>query len=226
MIGRKDGTVPLSTTTPRSLVDQAIDGMRELLADGEWAVGARIPPEPELAAALGVSRNTVREAVRALAHTGVLEVRRGDGTYVAASNEVAAMMRRQVGRVDLQHVLEVRHAIETQAAALAAERRSDDDLQTLTALMERRAAAVEAGDSEAFAEADAEFHLGVVTATHNPLLIELYAGFEETLRATIHLDDETAEIADEHAAVFEAIRAQDADAAAAAVTGLLHTLAR
>ena len=220
--------VPLSTTTPRSLVDQAIDGMRALLADGEWAVGARIPPEPELAAALGVSRNTVREAVRALAHTGVLEVRRGDGTYVAASNEVAAMMRRQVSRVDLAHVLEVRHAIETRAAALAAERRSEDDLRSLTAIMERRAAAVADADADAdaFAEADAEFHLGVVTATHNPLLIELYAGFEDTLRATIHLDDETAEIADEHLAVFDAIRAQDADAAAAAVTGLLHTLAR
>jgi len=218
--------MPLSTTTPRSLVDQAIDGMRALLADGEWAVGARIPPEPELAAALGVSRNTVREAVRALAHTGVLEVRRGDGTYVAASNEVAAMMRRQVGRVDLAHVLEVRHAIETRAAALAAERRSEDDLRALTAIMERRAAAAAAGDADGFAEADAEFHLGVVTATHNPLLIELYAGFEDTLRATIHLVDETAEIADEHLAVFDAIRAQDADAAAAAVTGLLHTLAR
>ncbi|EGD41634.1 transcriptional regulator, GntR family, partial [Nocardioidaceae bacterium Broad-1] len=149
-----------------------------------------------------------------------------DGTYVAAANEVAAMMRRQVGRVDLRHVLEVRHAIETRAAALAAERRSDDDLRALTAVMARRTAAVAAGDAAAFAEADAEFHLGVVTATHNPFLIELYAGFEDTLRATIHLDDETAEIADEHVAVFDAIRAQDPDAAAAAVTGLLHTLAR
>ncbi|NGN91275.1 FadR family transcriptional regulator [Nocardioides sp. KC13] len=218
--------MPLSTTTPRSLVDQAIDGMRELLTDGEWAVGARIPPEPELAAALGVSRNTVREAVRALAHTGLLEVRRGDGTYVAAANEVAAMMRRQVGRVDLQHVLEVRHAIETQAAALAAQRRTDDDLQALTAIMERRATAVAAGDADAFVDADAEFHLGVVTATHNPLLIELYAGFEDTLRTMIHLDDETDELADEHAAVLDGIRRQDPTAAAAAVTGLLHSLAR
>lgn len=217
--------MPLSTTTPRSLVDQAIDGMRSLLADGEWNVGSRIPPEPELAAALGVSRNTVREAVRALAHTGVLEVRRGDGTYVAASNEVAAMMRRQVSRVDHRHVLEVRHAIETSAAALAAERRTEEDLRSLTALMERREAAVRAADAEAFAAADADFHVGVVAATHNPLLIELYAGFEETLRATIHLDDETTELADVHVAVFEAVRAQDPDAAAAAVTGLLHTLA-
>ncbi|MEU6137434.1 FCD domain-containing protein [Nocardioides sp. NPDC047086] len=218
--------MPLSATTPRSLVDQAIDGMRALLADGEWTLGARIPPEPELAAALGVSRNTVREAVRALAHTGVLEVRRGDGTYVAAANEVAALMRRQVSRVDLRHVLEVRHAIETRAAALAAERRSEEDLRVLTAVMDRRAAAVATEDGDAFAEADADFHLAVVTATHNPLLIELYAGFEDTLRATIHLDDETTEIADEHAAVFDAIRAQDAEAASAAVTGLLHTLAR
>ena len=217
--------MPLSTTTPRSLVDQAIDGMRTLLAEGEWAVGARIPPEPELASALGVSRNTVREAVRALAHTGVLEVRRGDGTYVAAANEVSAMMRRQVDRVEAHHVFEVRDAIETRAAALAAERRSEADLQLLCDLMERRAAAVEAGDTDAFADADAEFHLAVVTATHNPLLLELYTGFEDTLRASIHLDDETAEVAEDHRAVLEAIRAQDPEAAAAAVSGLLHTLA-
>ncbi|NYI76846.1 FCD domain-containing protein [Nocardioides panzhihuensis] len=218
--------MPLSATTSRSLVDQAIDGMRDLLADGEWTVGTRIPAEPELAAALGVSRNTVREAVRALAHTGVLEVRRGDGTYVAAANEVAAMMRRRVGRVDPQHVLEVRQAIETQAAALAAERRSEDDMRALTELMERRAAATAAKDADAFADADAEFHLGVVTATHNPLLIELYAGFEGNLRTMIHLGDETTDLADAHVAVFDAIRTQDPGAAVAAVTGLLHTLGR
>nr|WP_281365567.1 FCD domain-containing protein [Nocardioides panzhihuensis] len=135
-------------------------------------------------------------------------------------------MRRRVGRVDPQHVLEVRQAIETQAAALAAERRSEDDMRALTELMERRAAATAAKDADAFADADAEFHLGVVTATHNPLLIELYAGFEGNLRTMIHLGDETTDLADAHVAVFDAIRTQDPGAAVAAVTGLLHTLGR
>ena len=98
--------MPLAPTTSASLVDQAIDGMRALLASGEWTVGTRIPPEPVLGAALGVSRNTVREAVKALAHVGLLEVRRGDGTYVAAATEMQALMRRQVDRVELAHLLE------------------------------------------------------------------------------------------------------------------------
>ena len=74
--------MPLQPTARVSLVDQAIEAITRLLAAGEWPVGHRIPPEPELAASLGVSRNTVREAVRALAHVGVLDVRRGDGTFV------------------------------------------------------------------------------------------------------------------------------------------------
>lgn len=217
--------MPLSSTTPRSLVDQAIDGMRELLASGEWSVGTRIPPEPELARALDVSRNTVREAVRALAHTGVLQVRRGDGTYVAAPNEVAALLRQQLGRRELGHVLEVRHAIETHAAFLAAQRRTRGDLTALTAALARRTRAVAEGDAAAFVEADVAFHLRVVAAAHNPLLHELYGGFEDNLRTTIlpppgGVDD----LGDEHEALLAAITDGDPDAAGRANTQLLDEL--
>lgn len=214
--------MPLSPTAPVSLVDQAIEGMRGLLTSGEWRVGARIPPEPALADALGVSRNTVREAVRALAHTGVLEVRRGDGTYVAAPNEVTALVRRQLARTDLRHVLEVRHAIESRAAALAAERRTAQDLRVLERALDRRDRAVAAQDAEGFVDADADFHLGVVAATHNPLLVELYGGFVEGLRSSILLplahDDA---LRGEHGALLQAVRARHPEAAAAATDRLL-----
>ena len=214
--------MPLTPTTPRSLVDQAIEGMRDLLASGEWTVGTRIPPEPALAESLGVSRNTVREAVRALAHTGVLEVRRGDGTYVAAPNEVTALVRQQLARTDLRHVLEVRHAIESQAAALAAERRTDADVEALERALERRSAAVARQDAGGFVDADADFHLGVVAAAHNPLLDELYGGFVDNLRTSILLPgpDEDALRAD-HDALLTAIRDRDAAAAATATAVLL-----
>lgn len=215
--------MPLSPATPRSLVDQAIDGMRQLLDSGEWQVGTRIPPEPALAADLGVSRNTVREAVRALAHTGVLEVRRGDGTYVAAPNEVAALVRQKLARTDLRHVLEVRHAIETQAAALAAVRRTSRDLRALDRALADRTRAVTAGDADAFVDADARFHLGIVTAAHNPLLDELYGGFEDNLRTSI-LPPEGSEdsLRAPHEALLAAIRDKDAAAAARATTALLN----
>lgn len=218
--------VPLAATAPTSLVDQAIEAMRVLLANGEWPVGSRIPPEPVLATELGVSRNTVREAVRALAHTGVLDVRRGDGTYVAAPSEVAGVMRRHAARADQQHVLEVRLAIETQAAGLAASRRTAGDLRRLERDLARRGRAVARGDADGFVDADTDFHLGVVVAAHNPLLAELYDGFVGVLRTSIFLPQAGHdELCADHAALLAAIREKDEAAARATVGGLLHRAA-
>lgn len=221
--------MPLAPTAPASLVDQAIEGMRTLLASGEWGLGHRIPPEPVLASSLGVSRNTVREAVRALAHIGVLEVRRGDGTYVAATTEVQGLIRRQVDRVDLTHLLEVRHTVEVRAAALAAERRTEEDLAELDAIARRREEAIARGDRAGFVDADVDLHVAVVAAAHNPLLVEIYSGLVETLRASIDQpagDGVFAEVfAAEHDAVRAAIRAGDPVAAAAASAELLDHVA-
>jgi DNA-binding FadR family transcriptional regulator len=217
---RKEGAMPLVPTATASLVDQAIDGIRGLLDSGEWPVGTRIPPEPALAASLNVSRNTVREAVKALAHLGLLQVRRGDGTYVVATTEVQALMRRQLDRVEVADLLEVRHMIEVRAAALAARRRTDEDLAALDAALARRAAATGSDVGTDFVGADVDFHVAVVAAAHNPLLSELYGGLVETLAASIApgaADDLTAE----HHAVAEAIRSGDSDSAAAAATVLL-----
>jgi len=219
--------MPLAPANPASLVDQAIAGMRAMLASGEWEVGTRVPPEPALAASLGVSRNTVREAVKALAHLGILQVRRGDGTYVVATTEMQALMRRQLDRVDFEHLLEVRHAIEVRAAALAAERRTADDLATLDAIMARRRAAVAAGDGPAFVDADVDFHVAVVAAAQNPLLAELYDGLVETLRASIDDPGDADVLAAEHDAVLAAVRAGDPAAAAEASAELLdHVVPR
>ena len=77
----------------RSLVDLAVEDIGQRLAAGQWPVDSRIPTEPELAALLGISRNTVREAVRVLLYAGLLEVRQGDGTYVRATTSPAEAMR-------------------------------------------------------------------------------------------------------------------------------------
>lgn len=71
------------------LSDQVITELRNQITSGEWPVGSRIPTEPELVEQLGVARNTVREAVRALAHNGLLDIRQGSGTYVVATSELA-----------------------------------------------------------------------------------------------------------------------------------------
>ena len=66
----------------RSLVDQALEQLRARINNGTWEVGQRLPTEPELAAELGISRNTVREAMRVLAFAGLIEIRQGDGSYL------------------------------------------------------------------------------------------------------------------------------------------------
>ncbi|TQL67975.1 GntR family transcriptional regulator [Nocardioides albertanoniae] len=215
--------MPLQSVAPASLVEQAIAGLRGMLESGEWPVGHKIPPEPTLAEQLGVSRNTVREAVRALAHAGVLVVRRGDGTYVAAPSEVAALVERQLGLVEQRHVFEVRMAFEVRAAGLAAARRTPADLDRLTASLRRRAEAVAAADEAGFVDADAEFHSSVVAAAGNPLMSQLYDGFQTELRSALSFPDAGHDhLTEDHHALFDAIRAQDVERAVATAELLLH----
>ncbi len=168
-----------------ALSDEVIDRIRARIASGEWPVGTRIPPEPELMRQLGVARGTLREAVRALAHTGLLEVRRGDGTYVHATSELSGAVSRLYGGSGLGQLLEVREALDAQAARLAAVRADDAALDALAACLERRAAAWRAGDFEAWVAADWDFHAGVADASGNPLLAELYRDLAGPLRSAM-----------------------------------------
>ena len=113
-----------NTLPRRSLVDGAIDRLRQAVESGEWPVGRRLPVESALAEELGVGRNTVREAVRVLVHVGLLETRQGDGTYVLRRLDPAESLRR-LRRTTLRDQLEMRIALESEAARLAAERRDE-----------------------------------------------------------------------------------------------------
>src|SRR5947207_12617986 len=103
----------------------AIESIRELIASGEWGPGTRLPREADLAAQLGLSRSSLREAVRALSLARVLEVRQGDGTYVS-SLDAGALLAPTLSAVHLLRgrtvleLFEVRRMLEPEAAALAA----------------------------------------------------------------------------------------------------------
>ncbi|GAA0343683.1 FadR/GntR family transcriptional regulator [Streptomyces blastmyceticus] len=179
---------PLTSPRRSPLVDQVIAELRNQITSGEWPVGSRIPTEPALVEQLGVARNTVREAVRALAHNGLLDIRQGSGTYVVATSELAGVMNRRFAQADPLHVAELRSALETQAARLAARRRTEHDLAQLTALLERREEAWRSGDAEQFVEADATLHTAVVAAAHNEVLAEVYADLGGVLRQFLRAD--------------------------------------
>ncbi|GLW64576.1 GntR family transcriptional regulator [Actinomadura rubrobrunea] len=215
----------LRTARRSSLVDQVIEQLRNEIAAGTWPVGGKIPPEPVLAATLGVGRNTVREAVRALTHAGLLDCRQGDGTYVRATSEMSGAVRRRLQAAELAEILEVRRGLEVEAARLAAARRTDADIAAITAALERRDAAWASGDHDAFVEADLAFHTAVVEATHNKVLTDLYHDFSAALRASIGTAGTLLNYTDvPHGPIAAAVKAGDAEAAAQAAAACLDQI--
>ncbi|MDK1474271.1 FadR/GntR family transcriptional regulator [Streptomyces sp. 549] len=210
--------MPLSSPRRSALATQVIDTLRGQITSGEWPVGSRIPTEPELVARLGVARNTVREAVRALAHNGLLDIRQGSGTYVVATSELAGVMHRRFAGADPRHVAELRGTLEAEGARLAALRRTESDVRRLESLLERREAAWESGDVERFVQADATLHLAVVQASHNEVLTAVHADLGAVLRDHLRHDvGGRLRPADrlDHSRMVAAIRAGDAETAAA-----------
>jgi DNA-binding FadR family transcriptional regulator len=199
-----------------SLVEAAIAEIRGEIASGHWKVGEKIPSEAQLAESLGMSRLSVREAVRALVHTGLLTTRQGAGTFVTATDESSVAIGRMLDSVADRDIAEVRRGLDVLAARLAASRRTDADLEGLHEVAARRALAFAAGELEAFADADVEFHLRVAQASHNQLLSDLYRNLREALHEVIVADHMQHSTASAHADLLNAIAAGDSSAAAAA----------
>ncbi|MEU0572387.1 GntR family transcriptional regulator [Nonomuraea sp. NPDC005983] len=219
--------MPLGTLRPSPLVEQATDHLREQITGGHWPVGTKLPGENALAKTLGVGRSTVREALRALAGAGLVQARQGSGVFVVATVPAEDWPAR-LRRAAITDVYEVRLIVETQAARLAAARRTDDDVTALeSALRARRDAAAgdtaadDAAGNAAFVDADIALHAMVVAAARNPVLSDLFGEFAPVLRE--HLIDlvdllglraHDPNPGDEaHAGLVAAIARGDADAA-------------
>jgi len=213
-----------------SLTDRAIAQIRELIQSGELAPGSKLPPEPQLAAQLGLSRNLMREAVKVLAVARVLEVRRGDGTYVT-SLQPDLLLGGLGGAVELLQgdtgtlldLMEGRRLFEPVATALAATRIGAEGL----AEVERHLAAMREArdDVELLNRHDAAFHRAVLAATGNDTLVTLLEGISgQTVRARIWRGlvdgDAAGRTLTEHEAIHRALVARDGPLAQAAA--LLH----
>jgi GntR family transcriptional repressor for pyruvate dehydrogenase complex len=217
--GRRRGT---------GVTDEAIERIRELIASGEWGPGTRLPREADLAKQLGLSRNSLREAVRALSLARVLEVRQGDGTYVS-SLEASELLEPTLsathllrGRTVLE-LFEVRRMLEPEAAAMAALRADQDVLDDLRRELGRMVAAEDRADD--LIEADTAFHDVLARAPGNGVLSALLRSLStKTVRARLWhglVDRNALDLARaEHQEIYDAIAAGDADLARAAP--LLH----
>lgn len=222
---RDDGLMPQVRREP--LAEQAADELLRRIRGGEWALGQKLPGETTLAPELGVGRSTVREAVRHLAGRGVLTSRQGSGVFVAAL-DVVEDWGQTVQRTDILAVIEARTAIEVEASALAAERRTPADLRAVRRAAEERGARRES--IEAHVDADTALHRSIVVAAHNPILLELFDSFTPRSRRAMvdmlrargeHGSDEDQRT---HDRIVEAVAARDAAAAAALTREHLLTL--
>ncbi|MEV5897640.1 FadR/GntR family transcriptional regulator [Nonomuraea fuscirosea] len=205
-----------------SLVDAAIAELRREIAEGVWPVGTKIPSESRLAESLGMSRLSVREAVRVLAHAGLLHTRQGDGTYVTATDESQVALRRRLDTAAAMDIIDVRRGLDLVAARLAAGRRTEDDLTAMRGALARRDAAGRAGDLDGFADADVDFHLLVADAAHNALLRDLYRSMSDALRDSVRDQEQAALTPDpSHEALLRAIEESDAAQAIAVSVAIL-----
>jgi GntR family transcriptional repressor for pyruvate dehydrogenase complex len=203
--------------------DQAIMKIKELISSGEFTAGARIPTERELTRRFGVSRSSLREAVRALTLVGVLEPRVGDGTYVTTLEPDLLLtgvgfVSDLVGGASLLELHQVRRLLEPEATRLATPRLSDEDFDRLTACLER----MEAADGpQAYIEADTAFHRVILGACGNATLASLIENLSSsTLRARMWQSlisrDAVEATLESHRAIQRALLARDSDMAAAA----------
>jgi DNA-binding FadR family transcriptional regulator len=197
------------------LVDAAALELREQISSGRWPVGMRLPAEPDLAAALGIGRNSAREAVGALVQAGMLERRQGSGTYVVCASELGTAITRHLVWADQRDVLEVRQALEVLAAKLAANRRTGEDIDELRRLLGARAEAVRSGGLPEMVGADIALHRFIARCAGNRVLRELYDSVLDAVRSNIAFNFE-AEAGDDaaHVALVDAIARGDPTAAA------------
>lgn len=220
---------PAPPRRSRTLSLELVDRLAEQVREGRLAAGEKLPTEAEIMAAHGVSRTVVREAIGRLAAAGLVETRHGVGTFVVGVGGDEAAFRVAPHQLetlrDVVALLELRIGVETEAAALAAQRRTAQNLGVMRAALDAFAAAVQAG-GDAVA-ADFQFHGEIARATQNEHFARLMATFGTGVipRARLAAGEPPTEerlaylrrVNAEHESIYDAIAAGDADAARAAM---------
>jgi len=208
------------------LVERVIDYLRDHVASEQLRPGAKLPSETTISVTLGVSRPVVREAMRALAATGLVEMAVGKrATIVSVDGEMISRVIKNavlIGQAEARDILEMRRGIEIAMVALAAERRSDEDAAELFAIVSEMANHL--GNAERYSSLDLNLHMTLARATANPLYPLLIEAFRQLIEASMlagierwSATPELRRVQDLHEAIVREVVAGDPAAAAAAM---------
>ncbi|WP_020201192.1 MULTISPECIES: FadR/GntR family transcriptional regulator [Cupriavidus] len=219
-----------------TLTEQVAQQLRAEIADGVYPVGARLPSGKQLAERYGVSPAVIREVTEHLRSQGLVESRQGLGsTVLSRTGSGGFRLPQEIGidRGGLASLYELRLDLESAAAALAAQRRTAEELARMQALLAQLGAQLH--DPDRSVEADTAFHVAIAAATHNPYYLQLLQYLNLQLHQAVHAarrntrqqEGLSEQVHQEHLAIFHAIRAGDAGLArAAAVSHLQGAAAR
>lgn len=212
------------TVRHKKVFEEILDQIKEMLINDQLSVGQRIPPEIRLAETLGVSRSSLREALRILDVLGIIEAKTGEGTVIrrADPENLKNLMTLVAvsGGIDTVDLYEARCAIEVEAAGLAASRRNDDDLEEINKILKKMDVI---SNDEMSAQSDYLFHRAIVKASQNEVLKMLMSFIADLLGEQIR--DTRQQLPEEilshfqaqHQKIFEGIRNRDSEAAARAM---------
>jgi DNA-binding FadR family transcriptional regulator len=209
----------------RRTFEEAVDQIAEKIKMGELRVGDRLPSERALAEQMQISRPTLREAIRLLADSGLIEVRRGSGggMFVAADYVPPELLtaRRDLRIEEVGQVLEARRLLEPSVAQLAAMRATEDDYRALERTIASQRHVLEGGDllregrEDRFLQLDVQFHLGLARATGNQMIVtlvrSLYREFEIARDMAMHHEPVAPWAVEIHERTLAAIRCGDLD---------------
>lgn len=192
--------------------------LHERVTSGEWPLNSKIPTEPQLAEMLQVGRSTIREAVRTLANQGILETAPGRGTFVRARQTVTPTLAQYLLVRPLGELLELRRALEAEAAAMAAVNRTQADLTGLEHRLTSTAPAAERVVDDRAATGD--FHADVMEIAGNPVVADMFravlARIRDGLGRGVLVRAPADERAADHRQLYECIAAGDVAGARAA----------
>ena len=229
--------MPFRPVTPEKLSSAVVRQIELLILRGILRPGERLPPERELAERLGVSRPSLREAIAELQGSGLLATRRGAGVYVAEvlGSAFSPALVELFGRHDqaVFDYLSFRRDMEALAAERAARNASDTDLKVIQTIFDKMERAEVKRNAEEEAQIDAQFHLAIIEASHNVVMLHMMRSMYDLLRGGVFYNRQImfknpssrAALLEQHRAINAALQARDPGEARAAIEAHLDFVA-